>query len=45
VADGVTTVTITPFALLPAPVVRAARAHLGQRYAAVLGPDLRLAVA
>ena len=45
VADGVTTVTITPFARLPAPVVRGARAHLEQRYAAVLGPDLRLAVA
>jgi hypothetical protein len=45
VADGVTNVTITPFARLSAPVVRAARAHLEQRYAAVLGPDLRLAVA
>jgi hypothetical protein len=45
VADGVTTVTITSFAQLPARVVRAARAHLEQRYAATLGPDLRLAVA
>jgi hypothetical protein len=45
VADGLTTVTVTPFARLPAPVVRAARAHLEQRYAAVLGPDLRVAVA
>jgi hypothetical protein len=44
-ADGVTTVTVTPFDRLPAPVVRAARAHFEQRYASVLGPDLRLAVA
>ena len=44
-ADGVTTATVTPFARLPAPVVPAARAQHAQRYAAVFGPHLRLAVA
>ncbi len=40
-----TTVTITPFAKLPAKVVKAAGRHLEDRYAAVLGGKLRLVVA
>ncbi|HET6952676.1 MAG TPA: winged helix DNA-binding domain-containing protein [Acidimicrobiales bacterium] len=44
-AGGTTTVTVTPFASLPGAVVAAARAHLEQRYAGVLGERLRLVVA
>ena len=40
-----TTVTVTPFAELPAPVVKAANAHLAARYASSLGTDARLVVA
>ncbi len=40
-----TTVTITPFTKLPAQVVKAAEEHLQHRYAAVLGGNLRVAVA
>jgi hypothetical protein len=40
-----TTVTITPFTKLPAQVVKAAGEHLQHRYAAVLGGELRVAVA
>jgi hypothetical protein len=42
---GTTVVTVTPFARLPARVVRAARDHLNARYARTLGTDLRLKVA
>jgi hypothetical protein len=44
-AGATTTVTIVPFAPLPASVVAAARRHLRSRYAAVFGPDVRLTVA
>jgi hypothetical protein len=40
-----TTVTITPFAELPARVVEAAAAHLAARYGPALGADARLVVA
>jgi hypothetical protein len=40
-----TTVTVTPFAELPARVVEAAAAHLAARYGPSLGPDARLVVA
>jgi hypothetical protein len=40
-----TTVTVTPFAKLPARVVEAAAAHLAVRYGPSLGADARLVVA
>jgi uncharacterized protein YcaQ len=43
-AGDVTTATVTPFADLPAGVVAAAERHLHERYAATLGPELRLVV-
>ncbi len=44
--DGAgTTVTVTPFGALPPRVVKAARAHLRDRYAAAFSDDAKLAVA
>jgi Winged helix DNA-binding domain len=43
--DGVTTVTVTPFARLPKRVVTAAREDLTATYAAAFPGDVRLAVA